>query len=218
MKRYLHSFLITLSIYAFGASLLFYLLFDTKVHVVPKPTKISLKSVKLKSEPSPPQIQPTVEKVEKIDQKSIEKSVVKKEEIKKVPKKQNTKKQDDNKIESPKQEPIENKDLSPQTPTQNSLHVEAEQNSQKTHAIGAVGAILKRHVHYPNRARRMRIEGVVEISFTIQKDGTITNIRTNNAHQLLQHSTIEALKKAQKEFPSFSKSIDITIPIEYKLI
>ncbi|MBQ9639704.1 MAG: energy transducer TonB [Bacteroidales bacterium] len=41
----------------------------------------------------------------------------------------------------------------------------------------SLAAFLKRHLHYPEEARRQQREGVVRVSFVVNADGTIEDIR-----------------------------------------
>jgi hypothetical protein len=44
------------------------------------------------------------------------------------------------------------------------------------------------------------------------------NIEIIDGHKFLQNATIEAIQEASKNFPKTNQSIEIQIPIEYKLI
>jgi len=66
-------------------------------------------------------------------------------------------------------------------------------------------------------AKKLKIQGVVDVSFTILPDGSVTNIKTKNAHRLLQKSAYNTIKEASSEFKKPKKKVTISLKIEYKL-
>ena len=50
------------------------------------------------------------------------------------------------------------------------------------------------------------------------ENGDIENITILDGHKFLQNATIEAINEAAKSFPKTNQSIEIQIPIEYKII
>lgn len=84
--------------------------------------------------------------------------------------------------------------------------------------LAQIRNLINQNVKYPNRARKLSIEGVVTVKFKINEDGTVGNITIIDGHKFLQSTTIEAIEEASKSFPKINKSIEIQIPIEYKLI
>ncbi len=77
--------------------------------------------------------------------------------------------------------------------------------------------ILK-NIRYPERARRMRWEGRVLLSFSILEDGSVRNVvvATSSGFPVLDESAREAVKGT-----TFSRKItqrlDVVLPVEYKL-
>jgi TonB family protein len=76
---------------------------------------------------------------------------------------------------------------------------------------------------YPRMAKRRRIQGTVHVVFDIQSDGTVTNIRTSGASNLLQKATKRSIKKSfpisvpdviKGEFPMRNVSINIDFILE----
>ena len=78
--------------------------------------------------------------------------------------------------------------------------------------------LINQNVKYPLKARKLSIQGVVTVRFKINENGTVENIIIVDGHKFLQNATIEAIEEASKKFPKTNKSIEIQIPIEYKLI
>lgn len=78
--------------------------------------------------------------------------------------------------------------------------------------------LINQNIKYPVRARKLSIQGVVLVKFKITPNGDIENITILDGHKFLQNATIEAINEASKSFPKTNQSIEIQIPIEYKLI
>lgn len=78
--------------------------------------------------------------------------------------------------------------------------------------------LINQNIKYPIRARKLSIQGVVLVKFKITPNGDIENITILDGHKFLQNATIEAINEASKSFPKTNQSIEIQIPIEYKLI
>lgn len=81
---------------------------------------------------------------------------------------------------------------------------------------------IRKHLVYPKRAKRMRMQGMVRVAFRVLKDGTITDIRVvNSSKKLLSKGAIKTLKALSlRAIPRELKEqfLDINIPIEFKLI
>jgi protein TonB len=57
-------------------------------------------------------------------------------------------------------------------------------------------AHIEAHKYYPRRARNRDIEGIVEISFDLLKNGNVTNIQTSGGHRLLRAATKHAIQQS----------------------
>ena len=78
--------------------------------------------------------------------------------------------------------------------------------------------LINQNIKYPLKAKKLSIQGVVTVKFKLNEDGVIENITIIDGHKFLQNATIEAIEEASRNFPKTNKSIEIQIPIEYKLI
>lgn len=88
---------------------------------------------------------------------------------------------------------------------------------------GTLVAWLNRHKRYPSRARRLRQEGTVRVSFTIDRNGRVLSHRivTSSGHALLDQE-IQAMLKRASPVPALPSSIHesrltITVPIRFSL-
>ena len=84
--------------------------------------------------------------------------------------------------------------------------------------LAQIRNLINQNVKYPLKAKKLSIEGIVTVRFRINENGTIENITILDGHKFLQSATIEAIEEASKNFPKTNQSIEIQIPIEYKLI
>ncbi len=81
---------------------------------------------------------------------------------------------------------------------------------------------IRKNLFYPKMAKRLRIQGVVKVTFVVQKNGNITDIRIlNSPKNLLKKGAIKTIESTflepiPKELDK--NSIDIVMPIEFKLI
>lgn len=227
MRRYFSSFFIAISFYSFFAICLFYIMANDKVFIKKEeePKLISLNHIELKpeikeekKEPEPqtkeiikeekivetpkPIIPKKVEKKE-IEKKIVEKTVVEKKELESTTKIEEKAKVTENQI--PQQ-------LLPQKPP-----VDEKKEYLDKH-LEQIRTLINQNVKYPLKAKKLSIEGIVTVKFKINEDGRVENITIIDGHKFLQSATIEAIEDASKSFPKTNQSIEIQIPIEYKLI
>lgn len=242
MKRYTSSFLIAFSIYIFVGIFVFYTFKNENLifKELEKPKTISLNQVELK-EKKVVENKQTIQKQEVIKEEIINKQIpqaakkiveeVKKEkpiiqkkiEPKELPKKEiveikkeyiDNKKPLDN-IEEKSSEIVENKLSNIQT---NIVESKDEKKEFLDRHLAKIRELINENVIYPKRAKKLNIQGIVTIKFKILEDGNITNIEVLQGHKFLQKATIEAIQNASKLFPKVKNSIEIQIPIEFKLI
>jgi protein TonB len=223
MNRYFSSFFITTILYLIGTFFLFYTFADILIVEEKKQEelKISLSHVIIHQEqtstqtisepiiePEPLEKVPTPikKKIEKPKKENIQKKVVEKKEIEK---------------------PIENQNLLTDTTKnenqESDLPNEIKQTKVDTKEyvdknLALIRSLINQNVKYPSKAKKLSIEGIVVVKFKILEDGRVENIEIIEGHALLRSSTIEAIEEASKSFPKSEMSIEIQIPIEYKLI
>lgn len=89
--------------------------------------------------------------------------------------------------------------------------------------LARIQALLARQREYPRRARLRRMEGVVEVAFTIHPDGRLVDARVtgSSGHELLDHAARDLLARADP-LPPFPEDMDrqpisLQLPIEYHL-
>ena len=84
--------------------------------------------------------------------------------------------------------------------------------------LALIRTLINENINYPAKAKKLSIEGIVVVKFKISENGSVEDIVVLEGHRFLQNATIEAIEEASKKFPKTDKSIEIQIPIVYKLI
>ncbi len=230
MRRYFSSFFIAISFYAFFAVCLFYLMANDKVFIKKaEETKlISLNHIELKPEIKEEKKEPEPQTKEIVKEEKIvetpkpitPKKVEKKEIEKKITEKKVVEKQESEPTKKI-QEQVSNKIEEKAPVSENKLPPKPLLDEKKEYLdkhLAQIRSLINKNVKYPLKAKKLSIEGIVTVRFKINEDGTIENITIIDGHKFLQSATIEAIEEASKNFPKTNQSIEIQIPIEYKLI
>ena len=229
MRRYFSSFLIASLIYSFFGFTIFYFYKNSKVEIEEKKSiqKISLNHIELKEEPKKEDVKELVE--EKIIQKPIEEKKVvekptekkiekKKEQVvkKETPKKQEEKTAHKEVVEKVLEKVVQNHPIS--EIVENKVIQKDIQKEYIDNNLALIRTLINENINYPAKAKKLSIEGIVVVKFKISENGSVEDIVVLEGHRFLQNATIEAIEEASKKFPKTNKSIEIQIPIVYKLI
>jgi periplasmic protein TonB len=87
-----------------------------------------------------------------------------------------------------------------------------------------LSAWLEKHKQYPRRARLRRQEGVVQLSFTLDRSGHVLSygITRSSGYSLLDEEVASLIQRAQPmpPFPSDMKeaNLKLTVPISFRLL
>ncbi len=168
-----------------------------------KITKITLSSVVLKENPPAPKKvpKPAPKPIQKPKKLAPTKEVI----LEPIPIKQETQDQEIKQVALPT--------LAPKSVVDTSSILDRYTSS--------VRALIAQNLHYPSRAKRYRIEGVVVVSFTILKDGTITTIIVDKkSKNLLKKGALKTLRSISFEpIPSELKQdkLEISLPIKFSI-
>jgi len=80
---------------------------------------------------------------------------------------------------------------------------------------------IRKHFNYPKEAQEMGVEGRVSLIFTIDTNGSITDIRSRGPHELLEAEAERIIKKLPIMQPGKQKGhvvgVPFSIPITFKL-
>jgi len=92
-------------------------------------------------------------------------------------------------------------------------------NAQSDEDFSKVIAAVKKHKNYPNNARRMKHQGVVEVRFLLKTDGSIDDLKVtkSSGFESLDNGALENVKKASSEFPKPKEARYLRFPIAFTL-
>ena len=81
---------------------------------------------------------------------------------------------------------------------------------------------LRKNLKYPKKAVKKKIEGRVLISFNVEKDGSITNVKKlNDVHPLLYKEALRIVKMMPKWTPGKHEGkvvrVRFTLPVTFKI-
>lgn len=80
---------------------------------------------------------------------------------------------------------------------------------------------IRKHFHYPEIAQEMGVQGRVAVMFTIDKDGSITNIRMRGPDKNLEKEAQRIIDKLPKMTPGKQRGrpvrVPFSIPITFRL-
>lgn len=73
--------------------------------------------------------------------------------------------------------------------------------------------------NYPRQARRMRMQGVVEVEFLWKENKNLAELKIiqSSGHNLLDKSALESIRKASAFFTYYQSDLRIVLPIMYNL-
>lgn len=83
----------------------------------------------------------------------------------------------------------------------------------------AIKQAIDKNLHYPRKARMMRVEGIVTLEFTLLASGGVQNVRIINSsgNPILDKSALRTIFDSQESFPLVQNNMIIQIPIQYHL-
>ena len=92
-------------------------------------------------------------------------------------------------------------------------------NAQSDEDFSKVIAAVKKYKNYPNNARRMKHQGVVEVRFLLKTDGSMDELKVtkSSGFESLDNGALENVKKASSEFPKPKEARYLRFPIAFTL-
>ena len=191
------------------------------------PKEEILKEQEIKKEVIEEKVEETPKPIlEKKIKKEIKEKVVKKIQKKERAEKKQTIKEEIKEVQNPKKEvfvkeQIVQKHIQSETVNKRQVNDVPKIDEKKVYLdkhLAQIRDLINQNIKYPFRARKLSIQGIVLVKFKINENGDIENITILDGHKFLQNATIEAINEAAKSFPKTNQSIEIQIPIEYKII
>lgn len=220
--------LFSIAVHVSGAGVVLLYLTDTRKasHTAPVDVRqltIELIQAESKVEPEPIRKPEPVKKTEtatKTVSKPVIKTVATAKSIPKIPIKHKTEKKPQSKSSTkPVRENIQrqkNIASSSVKASENTLAKVPLAEPQNTDYFSLLQARIESRKYYPRSARKQGIEGSVDVSFRLFKDGEVRDISTTGAHRLLNHAASQAIKKSLP-FPAAPDSIVLPKTIHFSM-
>ena len=224
--------LFSIAVHVSGAGVVLLYLTDTRKasHTAPVDVRqltIELIQAESKVEPEPkpepirkPEPVKKTEKITKPVSKPVIKTVAKAKSIPKIPIKHKTEKKPQSKSSTkPVRENIQrqkNIASSSVKAIENTLAKVPLAEPQNTDYFSLLQARIESRKYYPRSARKQGIEGSVDVSFRLFKDGEVRDITTTGAHRLLNNAASQAIKKSLP-FPAAPDSIVLPKTIHFSM-
>ncbi len=84
--------------------------------------------------------------------------------------------------------------------------------------IALINALIKQNLYYPRIAKKRGMQGKAMVSFTLDTDGKILEIKAlGSIASILSKAAIKTIQKASASFPHPKQVLALQIPIVYKL-
>jgi len=86
-------------------------------------------------------------------------------------------------------------------------------------ALGHIRAMIENAITYPSIARKLRLEGVVLVTFTLKPDGTVdtAQVKSSSGSNVLDTKAIQTILSLSGDYPSLGKTFELSIPIAFNL-
>jgi TonB family C-terminal domain len=85
--------------------------------------------------------------------------------------------------------------------------------------LSVISNIVQRHINYPPIARRMGWEGRVIVSFVLEPNGDIRDLKVLKScgYEVLDKEALDAIRRSYRDFPKPPVSVVIKLPINFRL-
>jgi protein TonB len=85
--------------------------------------------------------------------------------------------------------------------------------------LSVISNIVQRHINYPPIARRMGWEGKVLVSFVLEPNGDIRDLKVIKScgYEALDKEALDAIRRSYRDFPKPPVSVMVKLPINFRL-
>ncbi|MCI4453488.1 MAG: energy transducer TonB [Thermodesulfobacterium sp.] len=85
--------------------------------------------------------------------------------------------------------------------------------------LSVISSIVQRHINYPPIARKMGWEGKVLVSFILEPNGDIRDLKVLKScgYEVLDKEALDAIRRSYRDFPKPPVSVVVKLPISFKL-
>lgn len=109
--------------------------------------------------------------------------------------------------------------LTPPSATEHPKKVPDTDNDIGGAALGHIRAMIEKAITYPAIARKLRLEGTVTVTFTLQSDGTVetAQVKRTSGSNLLDAKAVQTILSLSGDYPALGKTVELSIPIAFNL-
>ncbi len=85
--------------------------------------------------------------------------------------------------------------------------------------LSVISNIVQRRINYPPIARRMGWEGKVLVSFVLEPNGDIRDLKVlkGSGYEVLDKEALDAIRRSYRDFPKPPVSVVVKLPINFRL-
>jgi protein TonB len=85
--------------------------------------------------------------------------------------------------------------------------------------LSVISNIVQRHIDYPLIARKMGWEGKVLVSFVLEPNGDIKDLKVlkSSGYEVLDKEALDAIRRSYRDFPKPPVSVVVKLPINFRL-
>jgi protein TonB len=86
-------------------------------------------------------------------------------------------------------------------------------------ALGHIRAMIEKSITYPTTARKLHVEGVVLMTFTLKADGTVdtAHVKNSSGSSILDTKAIQTILNLSGQYPALGKTFELSVPITFTL-
>ena len=95
----------------------------------------------------------------------------------------------------------------------------AQQFDISKEQLARIRTMIENALCYPAIAKKLRLEGVVLVSFSLRPDGYVQNIQvvSSSGSSVLDKKAIQTVASLDGEYPHLEEKVDLTLPISFSL-
>ncbi|MDD2357827.1 MAG: energy transducer TonB [Thiovulaceae bacterium] len=95
----------------------------------------------------------------------------------------------------------------------------AQQNDIGKEQLAHIRTMIENALCYPAIAKKLRLEGVVTVSFSLRSNGNVENIQivSSSGSSVLDKKALQTVASLDGEYPHLEKKVDLSLPISFSL-
>ena len=85
--------------------------------------------------------------------------------------------------------------------------------------LAKIRLMIENSLSYPAIAKKLRLEGVVVVSFSLKTDGCLQNLQivSSSGSSALDNKALQTVSSLDGEYPHLVKNVDLKLPIAFSL-